>query len=77
MDKSPAQLATGRQLRDGVPTACSKLLVDRQWGGTLQARERQMTLHNITVRARQGDVRSLRTLRTGERVAVQDQQSRQ
>ena len=45
-------MATGRQLRHGVPTAHSKLLVDRQWGG---------------------DVRSLRT---GERVTVQDQQSR-
>ena len=75
-DKSPAQLATGRQLRDGVPTARSKLLVDQQWGYTLRARERQMTRHNATVRERQGDVRTLRALRAGERVMVQDQQSR-
>ena len=75
-DKSPAQLATGRQLRDGVPTARSKLLVDQQWGYTLRARERQMTRHNAAVRERQGDVRTLRALRAGERVMVQDQQSR-
>ena len=42
INKSPAQLAAGRQLRDGVPTARWHLKVDRHWGGMLRRREVQM-----------------------------------
>ena len=42
INRSPAQLATGRQLRDGVPTARQHLKVDRHWQYTLRERERKL-----------------------------------
>ena len=45
IDRSPAQLAMGRQLRDGVPAVTCRLKVDRFWGQTLRERERQMGRH--------------------------------
>ncbi|KAK8406335.1 hypothetical protein O3P69_007200 [Scylla paramamosain] len=47
--RSPAQLATGRQLRDGVPSVKRKLEVDNFWGRTLRQRERQMADHHDRV----------------------------
>ena len=43
INKSPAQLASGRQLRDGVPTHRFHYHVDHQWKQTLRDREAQMT----------------------------------
>ena len=42
IDKSPAELVLGRQLRGTVPTARRNLLVNETWGSTLRKRERQM-----------------------------------
>ena len=42
INKLPAQLATGWQLRDGVPTARRHLLVDRYWKKTIRKRELQI-----------------------------------
>lgn len=36
---SPAQLATGRQLRDGVPTAKQNYRVNQEWQRGLEERE--------------------------------------
>ncbi|XP_064089208.1 uncharacterized protein LOC135203410 [Macrobrachium nipponense] len=41
-DKSPAQLAIGRQLRDGVPTPRQHYKVERHWDEIIQKRELQM-----------------------------------
>ena len=75
IDKSPAQLATGRQLRDGVPTARQHYKVDRHWRQTLRSRELQMAktqekLNDVDT------VRRLPPLQTGTRVRVQDQASK-
>ena len=72
IDKSPAQMATGRQLRDGVPTSRSSLKVDACWGATLRDRERQVTRHCRRVLAGHGNARRLPPLATGARVLVQD-----
>ena len=72
IDKSPAQLATGRQLRDGVPTARSSLAVNNTWGTTLRQRERQVTRHCDRVLAERHDNRSLPPLALGGRVLVQN-----
>ncbi|XP_064089962.1 uncharacterized protein LOC135203965 [Macrobrachium nipponense] len=42
INKSPSQLATGRQLHDGVPTARRHLLVDTYWRRTIRQRELQV-----------------------------------
>lgn len=73
--KSPAQLATGRRLRDGVPTARQHYKVDRHWRQTLRKRELQMAkmqkdLENVDT------CRRLPPLQTGARVRVQDQASK-
>lgn len=72
--KSPAQLATGRQLRDGVPTARQHYKVDRHWRQTLRKRELQMAkmqkdLGNVDTSRR------LPPIQTGTRVRVQNQAS--
>ncbi|XP_045127589.1 uncharacterized protein LOC123514057 [Portunus trituberculatus] len=51
VNKSPAQLATGRQLRDGVPTARRHYKVDRHWGRTLREREVKMGEEGNTLMA--------------------------
>ena len=42
INKSPAQLAAGRQLRDGVPTAKQHYKVDIHWRKILRDREVQL-----------------------------------
>ena len=74
IDKSPAQMATGRQLRDGVPAVRRKLEVDKFWGRTLRQRERQMADHHDTVLAMRDSRCSRAPLAPGDRVLVQDQQ---
>ena len=71
-DKSPTQLATGRQLRDGVPTGRWHLRVDRQWGKTLHRCEMQMG-EDGNSQACRSTPRNLPTLTPGMRVRVQNQ----
>ena len=46
VNRSPAQLATGRQLRDGVPTDARHYKININWRKTLRDREAQMTKAN-------------------------------
>ncbi|XP_063889726.1 uncharacterized protein K02A2.6-like [Scylla paramamosain] len=72
VNKSPAQLATGRQLRDGVPTARRHYKVDRHWGRTLREREVKMGEEGNTLMAT-CTPRQLRPLSPGTRVRMQNQ----
>ena len=74
VNKSPAQLAAGRQLRDGVPTARWHLKVDRHWGRTLRKREVQMGEDGDTLMTN-STPRQLLPLDPGTRVRVQNQAS--
>ncbi|XP_076049693.1 uncharacterized protein LOC143030430 [Oratosquilla oratoria] len=74
INKSPAQLAAGRQLRDGVLTARWHLRVDRHWGGTLRQREVQMGEAGNTLMAN-STLRHLQPLAPDTRVRVQNQAS--
>ena len=74
VDKSPAQLATGRQLRDGVPTARQHYKVDRHWRQALRNRELQMA--RIQEKFSSADTfRRLTPLQPGARVRIQNQAS--
>lgn len=75
INKSPAQLATGRQLRDGVPAVTCRLQVDKFWGRTLRRRERQMGEHIEKVLLVRNNTKRLSPLLPGSRVLVQDQHS--
>lgn len=73
IDKSPAQLATGRQLRDSVPVARQYFKVDRQWKRTLRDRELRMAQSQADLPASRGQVpRQLLALNVGDRVRIQD-----
>ncbi|XP_076054512.1 uncharacterized protein LOC143033212 [Oratosquilla oratoria] len=74
---SPAQLTTGRQLRDGVPTAKQNYKVNCEWQRTLEKRETQMAQHHAEIRQNStGQRRRRRRLQPGARVWVQDQTSK-
>ena len=71
---SPAQLTTGRQLRDGVPTAKQNYRVNREWQRTLEERETQMAQRHEEIRHQSvGQHRRRHRLQPGARVWVQDQ----
>ncbi|KAK8376778.1 hypothetical protein O3P69_010000 [Scylla paramamosain] len=68
LEQSPAQLATGRQLRDGLPSVKRKLEVDNFGRRTLRQRERQMADHHNRVVADRNVTRSRAPLAPGDRV---------
>ena len=71
VDKSPAQLAVGRQLRDGVPTATHNLQVDKHWRQTLRKRELEIAkTHEIL--AGKDTSRRLAPLQPGNQVRIQN-----
>ncbi|XP_063878128.1 uncharacterized protein LOC135110103 [Scylla paramamosain] len=74
INRSPAQLAMGRQLQDGVPSVKWKLEVDNFWGRTLRQRECQMADHHDRVVADRNVTSSCASLAPGDRVLVQDHQ---
>ncbi|KAK3881297.1 hypothetical protein Pcinc_014248 [Petrolisthes cinctipes] len=76
INKSPAQLATGRQLRDGVPTITQKLMVNKFWGQTLRQRERQIGQQHEKIIRQRGNTRQRLTLAPGSSVLVQDQHTK-
>lgn len=76
IDKPPAQLATGRQPRDGVPAIRHKLQVDKFWGRTLRQQERQVAQHNKEFVAERDNTHSRKPLIPGTKVMVQDQASK-
>ncbi|XP_063888882.1 uncharacterized protein LOC135115797 [Scylla paramamosain] len=74
---SPAQLTTGRQLRDGVPTAKQNYKVNPEWQQTQEKRERLMAQRHEEIRQQSpGQRRRRRRLQPGARVWVQDQTSK-
>ncbi|KAK8372244.1 hypothetical protein O3P69_012734, partial [Scylla paramamosain] len=75
-DSSPAQLATGRHLRDGVPTARCNYKVDQHWRWALRRRELAMARSGDERVERQGPVRTLEPLSPGSRVWVQNQMTK-
>ncbi|KAK8375156.1 hypothetical protein O3P69_014174 [Scylla paramamosain] len=75
-DSSPAQLATGRHLRDGVPTARCNYKVDQHWRRALRRRELAMARSGDERVERQGPVRTLEPLSPGSRVWVQNQMTK-
>ena len=76
VDKSPAQLAMGRQLRDGVPVHKQHYKVDVHWQHTLRTREREAARQQETWTISQGTPKTLPTLAIGTQVLIQDQASK-
>ncbi|XP_063888605.1 uncharacterized protein LOC135115603 [Scylla paramamosain] len=72
IDKSPAQLATGRQLRDGVPAISLNYRIDEHWGRTLRERERQMARQHSKMKDHANGC-SRSNIAPGSRVLVQNQ----
>ena len=73
IDKSPAQLAAGRQLRDGVPVARQYYKVDQHWRRALRSREKHMTQSQAELPTARGEVpRQLPALKVGDKVLIQD-----
>ncbi|XP_064100950.1 uncharacterized protein K02A2.6-like [Macrobrachium nipponense] len=73
IDKSPAQLAMGRQLRDSVPMIKSYHKITEQWADIMIDREEKMGRHLRNVNFRHdSSAKRLRPLQTGTTVAVQN-----
>ena len=72
---SPAQLATGRQLRDGVPADRQHYKVNYNWRRTLREREVKLAEAHKEVVRKSGIHRTLPPISTGARVWVQNQTS--
>ena len=72
INRSPAQLATGRHLRDGIPMARRHLLVDRYWKKTIRKRELQVAKSQKAIHALD-TTRKLPLIEIGTQVRVQNQ----
>ena len=77
INKSPAQLAIGRQLRDGVPAARQHYKVDIHWRKALRDRELTLAKAHKGATARDGTHRNLKPLQPGTVVRVQNQVNRE
>ena len=73
INQSPAQLATGRQLRDGIPTDRKHYNVSNNWKRTLRERETQMAETHQELINKRGNSRVLPKISAGARVMVQNQ----
>ena len=73
INKSPAQLAAGRQLRDGVPTAKQHYKVDIHWRKILRDREVQLADTHQDIVNKKGAQRTLHPISPGSRVWIQNQ----
>ena len=73
INKSPAQLATGRQLRDGVPADRRHYRVNIHWQRSLRDREIKMAEANNELMTNGEAHRTLPPISTGTRVYVQNQ----
>ena len=73
INRSPAQLAAGRQLRDGVPAARQHYKIDRAWHKTLRDREIKMAEAHKNVVSKRGTHKTLSPIKPGSRVWVQNQ----
>ena len=76
--KSPAQLATGRQLRDSIPVTKQYYKVDQHWRKILRKRELQMAARGDKVSEKYDrGAKALTPLREGQRVRIQDPTTRE
>ena len=75
IDLSPAQLATGRQLRDGIPTVTEHYKISQNWPRRLRQREVKLAEAHKEVVRKRGEHRTLQPISTGKRVWVQNQMS--
>ena len=67
IDKSPAQLATGKQLRDSVPMSRQYHMVSRHWQRDLRQREIQMASTNNHIKSQYDEHASdLRPFKVGK-----------
>ena len=73
INKSPAQLATGRQLRDGVPADRRHYKVTIHWQRSLRDREIKMAEANNKLMTSGGAHRTLPPISMGTRVYFQNQ----
>ena len=73
INKSPAQLATGRQLRDGVPSVKQNYKVDINWRKTLRDRELTLCKAHKKIMARKSTQRNFPLLQPGTKVRIQNQ----
>ncbi|XP_076042081.1 uncharacterized protein LOC143025983 [Oratosquilla oratoria] len=76
VNKSPAQLAMGRQLRDGIPVHKQHYKVDVHWQQALRAREIEAARQQEAWMISQGTPKTLPTLSIGTQVLIQDQASK-
>ncbi|XP_068229573.1 uncharacterized protein [Palaemon carinicauda] len=73
IDKSPAQLAMGRQLRESVPMLKSHHFVTKHWSETLFVREKETSVIEQRISSKYTEkAKDLSPLQIGERVAIQD-----
>ena len=72
---SPAQLAIGRQLRDGIPVDRQHYKVNYNWRRTLREREVKLAEAHREVVRKSGEHRTLLPISTGKRVWVENQVS--
>ena len=73
VDKSPVQLVTGRQLREGIPALRQHYKVDMNWRKTLRHRELELAKSHDSIITKRGRHRDLAPLQLGSRVRIQDQ----
>ena len=76
VNKSPAQLALGRDLRDGIPVARERYKVDLNWAHYLRERERKMFQHNKDLSEKSSMSRNLKQLVKGNAVLCQNSRTK-
>ena len=72
VNKSPAQLATGRQLRDSVPANKRHYNVSKNWRKDLMERERAMANNNRKIMEKYESSKDLPPITVGTKVHIQN-----
>ena len=75
VDKSPAELALGRILRDTIPIQQARYKVDPQWYHNLRKRERSMAKSNKIMSLKHDNKKPLKELYVGDMVLCQNTRS--
>ena len=77
VNKSPAQLALGRPIRDTLPLPRERYRIDPEWARHLHEREVTMSDRNATVKARYDkNAKVLKELKVGDAVLCQNERSK-
>ena len=72
VNKSPAELALGRSIRDTIPLPQERYKINKQWYYNLRERERCMAKANELLAAKQQNKKSLKLLSVGDEVLCQN-----